>query len=51
MHYMETDKTHREKARREMCKNMTKYTEQILEATFHEPKLYGHLTLIPKTIE
>ena len=36
MHHMDADKTHREKARRELHKNATSYIEQILEATPHE---------------
>ena len=36
IHHMDADKTYREKARRELHKNATSYTEQILEATPHE---------------
>ena len=36
MHHMDADKTHREKARRELHRNNTSYIEQILEVTPHE---------------
>ena len=36
MHHMDADKTHSEKARLELHKNATSYTEQFLEATPHE---------------
>ena len=35
MHHMDADKSYREKARQELHKNATSYTEQILEATSH----------------
>ena len=36
MHHMDADFMYREKARRELHKNATSYTEQILEAAYHE---------------
>ena len=36
MYHMDADKTYREKARRELHKNATSYTEQTLEVTSHE---------------
>ena len=48
---MDVDKMHREKARWELHKNATSYTEQILEATPNKKKLYGHLPSISKTIQ
>ena len=36
MHHMDADKTHREKAIRELHKNAASYVEQILEATRDE---------------
>ena len=42
-HYMDADKTHREKARRELHKNAMSYIEQILEATPHEKNSISHL--------
>ena len=33
MHHMDVDQAHWEKARRELHKNATSHTEQILEAT------------------
>ena len=36
MHYIDADKTNKEKARREQHKNATSNSEQILEATPHE---------------
>ena len=36
MHYVNADKVYREKARQELHKNATSYTEQILEATSHK---------------
>ena len=36
MHHMDTNKMHRKKARRELCKNAMSYFEQILEATPHK---------------
>ena len=44
MHYIDVDKTHKEKARREMHKNSTSYIEQILEATPHETTVVSPLT-------
>ena len=36
MHHMDTDWVYREKARRELHKNVTSYVEQILEVTSHK---------------
>ena len=36
MHYMEADKMYRDKARRELHKNTSSYTEQILEVAPHK---------------
>ena len=46
MHHMNAEKTHREKALRELHKNVTNYTEQILEATLHETTAVRPLILI-----
>ena len=44
---MDTDKTHWEKGRWELHKNI----EQILKATTHEKQLFGHFAPISKTIQ
>ena len=36
MHHMDADKTHWEKARRELQKNVMSYFEQTLKTTAHE---------------
>ena len=36
MHYMEADKTYREKAKEEVHENATSYTERIPEVTLKE---------------
>ena len=36
MHHMDADKGYREKARRELHKNVTSHIDQILEAIYHE---------------
>ena len=50
MHYLDTNKTAGEKARRQLHKNAASNTEQVLEATPHKHQLYGHLSPIAKTI-
>ena len=44
MHHMDTYKSHREKARRELHKNPTNYIDQILEATPLETAIWRPLT-------
>ena len=44
MDHMDADKTYREKARLELHKNATSYTEQILEATPHKTATVLSLT-------
>ena len=49
MHYMDSNKTAGEKARRQLHKNAASNLEQVLAATRHQ--LYGHLPPITKTIQ
>ena len=51
MHHVDGYKTQREKARRELYKNATSYSEQILEVPPHETTGLGHLPPILKTIQ
>ena len=46
---MDADKAYREKTRQELYKNITSYTEQILEVT--KQQLHGHLPPISKAIQ
>ena len=41
---MDTDKTHCEKTRRELQKNVTSYLERIMESTLHETTVVRQLT-------
>ena len=50
MHHINADKMYWEKAKWELHKNATSYTEQILEATSTKQQLYGHLPPITKII-
>ena len=52
MHYLDSNKTAGEKARRQLHKNATSNTEQVLAATPPtKHKQYGHLPPIMKTIQ
>ena len=52
MHPMDADEAYKQKAKRELHKNVTSYIEQILEATLTKKKqLYDHQPTIPKTIQ
>ena len=48
MHYMDSNKTAGEEARRQLHKNAASNLEQVLTAT---PQLYSHLPPITKTIQ
>ena len=51
MHYMDSNKTAGEEARRQLHKNAASNLEQVLTATPHRQQLYGHLPPITKTIQ
>ena len=51
MHHIDADKTYKEKASRELHKNVTCYIEQVPEETHHKKQQYGHLPPIFKTFQ
>ena len=51
MHYMDSNKTAGEEARRQLHKNVASNLEQVLAATSPRHQLYGHLPPITKTIQ
>ena len=51
MHYLGTNKTAGEKARRQLHKNATSNIERVLEANPTRHQLYGHLPPITKIIQ
>ena len=51
MHYMDSNKTAGEEARRQLHKNAASNLEQVLAATPHKTPTYGHLPPITKIIQ
>ena len=51
MHYMDSNKTAGEEARRQLHKNAASNIEQVLAATPHKTPTYGYLPPITKTIQ
>ena len=51
MHYMDANKTYGEKAWRQLNKNATSHTEQVLEAAPHETAAVRSLTTHPENYQ